>query len=188
MINHAGNGRPPSDDDPEETMPGAGDSATDADAASALARAEDPEVLALGTAVLAELMDRGLLRVLLRNRIDAATAFEIDSIRGGGDGLDLVVAGFHAETPEDYADWVREAAALGARLGTPSLSEEAAEAALGEASDEALLLTLESARMTEDGEEEEDDLPPADSAAGSVGARVAIELLRRGVIEAGEES
>lgn len=182
MINRAGNGRPPSDDDPEETMSGGGVG----DAASALAEAEDPDLLALGTAVLAELKDRGLLRVLLRNRIDAATAFEIDSIRGGGDGLDLLVAGFHAETPEDYADWVQEAAALGARLGTPSLSEEAAEAALGEASDEALLLTLESARMTEDGEEEEDDRPPADSAADTIGARVAIELLRRGVIEAGE--
>ena len=181
MINRAGNGQPPSDDDPEETMFGGGGLG---DAASALAEAEDPELLALGTAVLAELKDRGLLRVLLRHRIDAATAVEVDLIRGGGDGLDLLVAGFHAETPEDYADWVQEAAALGARLGAPSLSEEAAEAALGEASDEALLLTLESARMAEDGPE--DDLPPADSTADTIGARVAIELLRRGVIEAGE--
>lgn len=183
MINRAGNGRPPPDDDPEETMFGGGGLG---DAASALATAEDAELLALGMAVLAELKDRGLLRVLLRNRIDAASAYEVDSIRGGGDGLDLLAAGFHAETPEDYAAWVQEAAALGARLGTPSLSEAAAEAVLGEASDEALLLTLESARMTEE-DGEEDELPPADSSADSIGARVAIELLRRGVIEAGEE-
>jgi len=179
MINRAGNGRPPSDDDPgpEDAIGGA---------AEALAGAEDADLLALGTTVLAELKDRGLLRVLLRNRVDAATAFEVDSIRGGADGLDLLAAGFHAETPEDYADWVQEAAALGARLGSAGLSEAAAEAALGEASDEALLLTLESARMAEDGPE--DDLPPSDSAADTIGARVAIELLRRGVIEAGDEA
>lgn len=185
MMNGSGHGgRPPPDDED-------GDAAAGAD--EALARAEDAELVALGTAVLAELKDRGLLRVLLRNRADAATAYEVEAIREADDGLDLVAAGFHAETPPDYAGWVEESAQLWRRLGRPGISEEDAEAMLGKASDEALLLTLDSARLADDDEEDVPEapggitLPSPDSAADTIGTRVAIELLRRGVIEAQEE-
>lgn len=151
-----------------------------------LAGAEDSDLLALGTALLAELKDRGLLRVLLRNRVDAATAFEVEAIRAAEDGLDVVAAGYHAETPADYPGWVAESAALLRRLGTPGLSEQDAEAMLGEASDEALLLTLDSAHLAEE-ESQAIPIPPPDSAADGIGTRVALELLRRGVIEAEAE-
>jgi hypothetical protein len=191
MMNGSGGsgGRPPPDDEDGE---GAGPFG--AGGADALADAGDADLLMLGTAVLAELKDRGLLRVLLRNRTDSATAFEVDAIRESEDGLDLVAAGFHAETPEDYAGWVEESATLWHRLHRPGLSEQDAEAMLGTASDEALLLTLDSARLA-DAEEEDArgaigggvPMPPPDSAVDTIGTRVAIELLRRGVIEAQNE-
>ncbi len=185
MMNGSGQGgMPPPDDDDGDAAAGAEE---------ALARAGNAELVALGTAVLAELKDRGLLRVLLRNRADAATAFEVEAIREADDGLDLIATGFHAETPPDYAGWVEESAHLWQRLGRPGLSEEDAEAMLGTASDEALLLTLDSARLA-DGEAEDGPeapngitLPVPDATADTIGTRVAIELLRRGVIEAQEE-
>jgi hypothetical protein len=184
MAKDAGGGRPPSEDDgPLFGM----------ESLDALAEADDGEVLALGSAVLAELKDRGLLRVLLRNRSDAATAFEVDAIREAEDGLDLIAAGYHAETPEQYPGWVVESDQLRQRLDRPGLSEQEVEAMLGRATDEALLLTLDSARLAET--EEEDEEPtgrgrislPTDTAVDSLGTRVAIELLRRGIIEAEPE-
>jgi hypothetical protein len=155
-------------------------------AAEAMADADDESLLGLAATILAELKDRDLLRVLLRNRVDAGTLFEVEEVRGGGidGGLELVAAGYHAETPEGYDGWVMEAEALHARLGAPGLSDNEAEAMLGRASDEALLLELDRAREEEDSEEagEEDD-----SSATGIGPRVAVELLRRGVIEASEE-
>ena len=185
MMNGSGDsGRPPPDD-AEEGPFGAG-------AADAVAGLDDGDLMLLGGSVLSELVERGLLRVLLRNRTDSATAFEVEAIRRDEDGFDLVADGYHAETPEGYAGWVAEAAVLQERLGQAGLSETEADAALATASDEALLLTLESAQVAEDEEEEDpgetaDALPPRDSAASSMGARIAVELLRRGVIEAEAE-
>lgn len=183
MNGSGGSGRPPPDDG-EESPFGAG-------AADAVAGLDDGDLMLLGGSVLSELVERGLLRVLLRNRTDAATAFEVEAIRRDEDGFDLVADGYHAETPEGYAGWVAEAAVLQERLGQAGLSETEADAALATASDEALLLTLESAQVAEDDEEDPgetaDALPPRDSGASSMGARIAVELLRRGVIEAEAE-
>lgn len=181
MMNGAdGDGHPPPDE-PEDGDPG--------DSAEALANATDAEVLALGAAVLAELKDRGLMRILLRNRADAATAYEVEAIREAPDGIDMIAAGFHAETPEDYPGWVEEAAALWRALAAPGLSDEAAEAMLGRATDEALLLALDTARLADPDDEEEEEgnatLPAA--VPDGIGSRVALELLRRGVIEAEAE-
>lgn len=154
--------------------------------ADALANATDAEILGLGIAVLAELKDRGLLRVLLRNRADAATAFEVEAVREAPDGIDLIAEGFHAETPEDYPGWVEEAERLAGDLAAPGLGEAEAEAMLGRATDEALLLALESARMAEPDEDEDEDEPDEDADDG-IGTRIALELLRRGVIEAETE-
>lgn len=151
--------------------------------AEALENADDDSLLALGTLVLAELKDRNLLRLLLRNRTDSATVVEVDAIRGGMRGLELVAAGYHAETPDRYEGWVHEADALHTRLSIPGLAEQEAEAILGRASDEALLLGLDRAQEEEGTEPDALPLPPPDSGAGGVGARIAIELLRRGVIE-----
>lgn len=155
-------------------------------AAEALADAGDDDLVALGAAVLAELKDRGLLRVLLRHRSDAATAHEFESIREGEDGLDLVAAGFHAETPEDYPGWVAESAGLLKRLGAPGLAEADADALLARASDEALLLAFDATHEEEDGTGLH---PDPDTASGEAPAamRVAAELLRRGIIEAEAE-
>ena len=193
MINGSGrgggDGRDEDDDDDEVGGPG-----LEARAAEALAESDDDSLLGLGAAVLAELKDRDLLRVMLRNRTDAATLFEVDEIRGGPEGLEVVAAGFHAETPDRYAGWVQEADALHARLSRPGLSEDEADAILGRASDEALLLELDRAQEDDEEDDEEDEreevfpLPASDSAAREIGARVAIELLRRGVIESEDQA
>jgi hypothetical protein len=197
MINGSGRGGGDGrDEDDDDEVGGPG---LEARAAEALAESDDDSLLGLGAAVLAELKDRDLLRVMLRNRTDAATLFEVDEIRGGPGGLEVVAAGFHAETPDRYAGWVQEADALHARLSRPGLSEDEADAILGRASDEALLLELDRAQeedepRDEDDDEEEDEpkaafaLPGSDSAAREIGARVAIELLRRGVIESEDQA
>lgn len=166
------------------------DALTGAGAAAALAEADDESLMGLAVTVLAELKDRDLLRILLRNRTDAATLFEVEEIRGGEAGLEVVAAGFHAETPERYDGWVQEAAALHDRLRNPALSDEEAERILGRASDEALLLGLDRAQEEEDEAEEDGDEPAPDSAAPAerIGPRIAVELLRRGVIEDTDEA
>ena len=147
--------------------------------AEALMEADDESLLALGSAVLAELKDRGMLHVLLRNRSDADTVFAAEEIRSGDGALEVVAEGFHAETPDRYELWVHEADALHADLSRPGLSETEAEALLGAASDEALLIELDRAQEIEAGKP-----PGGDAAEGEgIGPRIAIELLRRGVIE-----
>jgi hypothetical protein len=183
MINGAGDSdgrRPPGGGGEEDEGPMAR-------AAEAMADADDESLLGLAATILAELKDRDLLRVLLRNRVDAGTLFEVEEVRGGGidGGLELVAAGYHAETPDGYDGWVMEAEALHARLGAPGLSEDEAEATLGRASDEALLLELDRAREEEEDPDDSDE--EEDSSATGIGPRVAIELLRRGVIEASDE-
>jgi len=169
MINGTGGGHPPDGDGAD-------------DAPDMLAEADDGSLLALGSSVLAELKDRGMLRIALRNRTDAATVFEAEQVRIAGENLEIVAEGYHAETPDHYEIWVREADALHEGLSRPGLSEAEAEALLGTASDEALLLELDRAQETEAaetsaaGEDQEE-------AEDGIGARIAIELLRRGVIE-----
>jgi hypothetical protein len=161
MINGSGNGHPP-DEEPRDSV------------AEALDEADDESLLALGVAVLSELKDRGLLRVALRNRSDAVSVFGAESIASDGEAIEVVAEGFHAETPDRYELWVREADALHERLTAPELSEAEAEAALGSASDEALLIELDRAQ----------DTPPRPSPGErDIGGRIAVELLRRGVIE-----
>ncbi|MBX9701234.1 MAG: hypothetical protein K2X74_17500 [Acetobacteraceae bacterium] len=197
MMNGSGDGaRPPEGADAAGGL--------DPEAEQALTELDDAGLMALGGSVLAELARRSLLRVLLRNRADAATAFEVEAIRDAGDGIDLVAAGWHAETPDGYAAWVEEAEGLQERLSRPGLDDDEAEGVLETASNEALLLALESARMAEEEDEEDDDTEEdagtdadddeedaaslAAVAGGSVGARIALELLRRGVIEAEGEA
>jgi hypothetical protein len=141
----------------------------------ALAEAEDARLLELGLAVLAELKDRNLLRILLRHRADAACAFEAESVTLEDDTLEIVAEGFHAETPDHYAVWVQEAAALHDRLRDAPEEDLEAEAMLLGVSDQALLIALDQARD----EAEAEDAPPE---AEELGARIGVELLRRGVM------
>lgn len=168
MINGMNNGPPPDSEDPM---------------ADSLGDADDESLVALGSAVLAELKDRGLLRVMLRNRSDAATVFEAEAIRSDGETVEVVAEGFHAETPDRYELWVREAEALHERLSVPGLPEDEAASLLGAASDEALLLELDRAQETDP-----EDPPSGEGVQeGAIAPRVAVELLRRGVIEDLEE-
>ncbi len=137
----------------------------------ALADADDATLLGMGVAVLAELKDRNLLRIVLRHRENAASAFEAETVGIDETGaLELVAEGLHAETPDHYALWVQQAEALHA--GMAQGRAPATEQLLGEVADEALLIVLDRAR--EDGTEDSQD----------IAERVGIELMRRGVVEA----
>jgi hypothetical protein len=149
-----------------------GEEPDDLSALAALAEADDPTLIGMGLAVLAELKDRNLLRILLRHRGDAASAFEAEAVRLDEAGaVEVVVEGLHAETPDHYALWVQEAEALHEGMSRDGRDPET-EALLGSVADEALLIALDRAR-------------DAGTAAGAdVAERIGIELMRRGVVEA----
>jgi hypothetical protein len=156
-----------------------------------LAELEAVDLAGHAVAVLAELKERGMLRVLLRNRVDLATLFEADEVRFADGAVEVVAAGFHAETPDAYGEWLREADALHERLADPATGAEEAEALVRRASSEALLLELDRAEDAdaEASAERGNGLngvavagPAAGGAAGPA-TRIADELKRRGAIE-----
>jgi hypothetical protein len=148
-----------------------GEEPEDFSALAALAEADDPTLIGMGLAVLAELKDRNLLRILLRHRADAASAFEAEVVRLDEAGaIEVVVEGLHAETPDHYALWVQEAEALHAGMSRGRDPET--EAQLSTVADEALLIALDRARDA------------GTEAGADIAERIGIELMRRGVVEA----
>ena len=175
MSDDESNGRRP---------PGPEESLSALPSADELADLQDDLLVAHAVGVLAELKDRGLLRVLLRNRSDLGTLFDADEIRFANGTVEIVPEGFHAETPEDYGEWIQEADALHEQLTDPNTTLDEAEALVRHASSEALLLELDRAEDAEGGDGlDQLTMPtPADTEGGH-GIRIVEELKRRGAIE-----